>query len=78
MIKYFINEILLSGYEAAKEAGVLRVIRRYSRRNTSVQNGNIIDDKGLRNLRAEGDRAAAYLRRVMYPRAKPATNRAAA
>lgn len=64
MIRYLIDRMLFAGYETAKQAGILRIIRRYSRGNTAVQNGNVLDDAALRDLRKRGDAAAARLARA--------------
>jgi len=58
-----LDRILLGGYEAAKEDATHQINARYARRNISVQNGYLIDEKGLQDLRRAGDKAMQNIRK---------------
>lgn len=68
MLANLIDRFLLGGYEAAKDAATLQIIARYSRGNTSIQNGHVLDEEALRKLHKKGDAAARKLARYVTPR----------
>mgnify|MGYP006921284166 CR=1 FL=1 len=51
----------LADYDEALRYARIGVIKRFARGNVSFQNGNLIDDAALDELRAVGDRAIADL-----------------
>lgn len=51
----------LRDYDQALQEARVAVIKRFARGNVSFQNGNLLDDVALDELRAKGDRAAAHL-----------------
>lgn len=57
----FIDWLNLRDYEDAVKSARMAVIKRYARGNVSFQNGNILDDEALMELRARGDEAFAEL-----------------
>ena len=74
MLRKFIDRLIFGGYESAKDDATTRIVARYSRGNTTIQNGYILDEDGLRRLRAKGDKAARSLakRAPVRQRARPA------
>lgn len=54
--------LLFADYDAAKEAASLDTASRYSRGNIAVQNGRILDKRGLDKLSEDGDDAAEALK----------------
>lgn len=63
VLKSFYQWITLHDYESAKDEGTERVIKRYSRGNTSIQNGWYVTEDELKKLSVKGDRAMASLER---------------
>jgi hypothetical protein len=61
MLRELIDWLTLRDYEEAVKAARIAVIKRYARGNVTFQNGNILDDDALDELRARGDRAFAEL-----------------
>lgn len=53
--------LLLRDYERTRRRALADVIKRYSRGNVSVQNGSVLDDVALAELRSLGDRSIAEL-----------------
>ncbi len=53
----------LADYEEASEQATQQIVKRYTRGNVSVQNGRYLNEKGLSDLSAQGDKAAARLSR---------------
>ena len=58
----------LRDYDDAIHYARIAVIKRFARGNVSFQNGNVLDEEALDQLRAKGDRAMADL--IEYARAK--------
>lgn len=58
-----IDRLFHGGYDTAKKRETAKIVARYSRGNVSVQNGFILDEGALDNLRKRGDRAAKRLER---------------
>jgi hypothetical protein len=57
MLKALIDRFLHDGYELAKEVALIGIIRRFSRGNTAVQDGQIMDEEDVKALRVDGDKA---------------------
>lgn len=65
MFRELLDRLLYRGYLAAEHASTERVVRRYSRGNTSIQQGRYLNDRRTELLLAAGDKAAGrLLRRV--------------
>lgn len=60
-LKRIIDRILLGGYDAEVKKAENQVVTRYTRGNTSVQNGRFLDSDGLNELRQRGDKASDRL-----------------
>lgn len=54
--------LTFADYEIAKERGDIEVISRYGRRSVSLQNGAMLDESGLAEISAAGDKAAKKLK----------------
>jgi hypothetical protein len=61
VLKSFYQWLTLHDYESAKDEGTDRIIKRYSRGNTSIQNGWYVTEDELKELSAKGDRAMTFL-----------------
>jgi hypothetical protein len=61
VLKSFYQWVTLLDYESAKDEATERVIKRYSRGNTSIQNGWYVSEDALKELSVKGDRAMAFL-----------------
>lgn len=57
MLSKLADRILLAGYELAKDVELMTIIGRFSRGNTAVQDGQIIDEVGVEVLRHDGTKA---------------------
>jgi len=55
--------LTLKDYEKAKKRATAQIVSRFSRGNTSLQNGSYMDESELRDLTAAGDKAVENLRR---------------
>jgi hypothetical protein len=55
----------LDDYTEAKSEATDRIIARYSRGNTSVQNGQYMDKDKLNDLSSRGDEAMSRLRKMV-------------
>ena len=58
----------LRDFDEALAHARIGVIKRFARGNVSFQNGNLLDDEGLAELRAIGDRAISDLRALTTER----------
>ncbi len=61
MVRNFIDWLTLRDYEEAVKSARIAVIKRFARGNVTFQNGNVLDDDALEELRVRGDRAFAEL-----------------
>lgn len=66
MIREFLEWISLRDYDEALNRAASRIVARYSRGNTSVQDGRIIDEKDLESLAQKADIAIAHLIRKKF------------
>ncbi len=60
----------MEDYSAAKQKATDDIVARYSRGNTSMQNGDYIDRDKLTKLSALGDKAMARLAKLVPNRAQ--------
>jgi hypothetical protein len=59
----FVRWLSLGDYDDAVRQAQASIVRRFSRGNVCIQNGDdVIDEAELNQLRSKGDRAAANLR----------------
>lgn len=54
----------LADYNAEREEATTNIVARFSRGNVSVQNGQVMDEAGLKRLSECGDRDLAQLNRL--------------
>jgi len=65
VLKSFFQWITLRDYDVAKDQATEAVVKRFSRGNTSVQNGWYMDQSKLDKLSAAGDKAVAYIQKLL-------------
>lgn len=70
VLRKLIGKLLFGRYDAAREKSARRVAGRYSRGNTSVQNGRYLIDEDLQNLDARANRAFRRLNKRVLARAR--------
>jgi hypothetical protein len=63
IIRQLFDWLAVKDYTNAKQRAAVETAARYSRGNVSVQNGWFLDDAGLKELSAAGDRAIVRLQR---------------
>jgi hypothetical protein len=68
MFGRFINWITLKDYESARTKATVDIVKRFSRGNTAVQNGDFLDSDGLRELSLQGDAAMRGLKKRSPPK----------
>lgn len=67
MFKKFFGWLNLADLDTARREASMQVIARYSRGNTSIQDGRIMSRDDLARLSAAADQAMDRLRRAMRP-----------
>jgi hypothetical protein len=70
VLRKLIGKLLFGRYDAAREENARRVAGRFSRGNTSVQNGRYLDEADLQELDAKADAAFKRLDKRVLARAR--------
>ena len=60
-----LQDIILGGYEKAKDDASNQIAARFSRGNTATQNGYIMDEAALARAQKKSNRAFAMIRRMI-------------
>ena len=72
MLAKLIDRIFHSGYEIAKEIATMDIVARFSRGNTAVQNGHLLDDPEIDELRLKNAKAMKRLAKASKTRPRTA------
>jgi hypothetical protein len=67
-----IDRFVLNGYELAKELATMNIVARFSRGNTAVQNGHLLDTSEIDKMRQKNAKAMKRLAKMSKSRPRVA------